>query len=455
MGKKQFTTSKGERGSYGLYAFGAILSYYVIMSFLQLFMTDLGIPAAMVGLIFVFAKVWDAINDPVFGVIVDKVNLKKGRYRPWLRIAGLTIPITTVLLFIIPSGASIQVKIIWSAAAYILWDTAYTMYDVPMNAIVTAMTENQEERNKLYSLNSFCVYLGGILVAILVPLLYPAIGWPLTILILGVLCLVTMMPLPGKAKERYGGKAEKEVSIKEIFMSLVHNKYLLIFTLASIVSALTDFGNTLLAYVAIHCLGSESYITLLTLSSALPILMIALLIPKMISKMEKFKLNITARIIALVFTTVMYFVGYENTVFVIILYMGKSLFSGISAVTAIMFVADCVEYGQFRNGERNQGIAFATKAFTNKIVVALTGALGMFGVAAVGFVAGEGVVQGTGTINGLWALFGLAPLIGGIISIFIMLFCYKLRDPDVALMIRCNNGEMSKEEAKASFRHKF
>ena len=108
------------------------------------------------------------------------------------------------------------------------------------------MTENQEERNKLYSLNSFCVYLGGILVAILVPLLYPAIGWPLTILILGVLCLITMIPLPGKAKERYGGKAEKEVSIKEIFMSLIHNKYLLIFTLASIVSALTDFSLSLI-----------------------------------------------------------------------------------------------------------------------------------------------------------------------------------------------------------------
>ena len=189
MGKKQFTTTKGERVSYGMYAFGAILSYYVIMSFLQLFMTDLGIPAAMVGLIFIFAKVWDAINDPVFGVMVDKVNLKGGKYKPWLRIAGLTIPVTTILLFIIPSGASIQVKVIWSAVAYVLWDTAYTMYDVPMNAIVTAMTENQEERNKLYSLNSFCVYLGGILVAVLVPMLYPAIGWPLTILILGGLCL--------------------------------------------------------------------------------------------------------------------------------------------------------------------------------------------------------------------------------------------------------------------------
>ena len=455
MGKKIFTTSKGERVSYGMYAFGAILSYYVIMSFLQLFMTNLGIPAAMVGIIFVFAKVWDAINDPIFGIMVDKVNMKRGKYKPWLRIAGLAIPITTILLFIIPQGVSIQIKVIWSAVAYVLWDTAYTMYDVPMNAIVTTMTDNQEERNKLYSINSFCVYLGGILVAILVPMLYPAIGWSMTIMILGILCLITMLPLPGKAKERYGGQAEKEVSIKEIFASLLHNKYLLIFTLASIVSALTDFGNTLLAYVAIHCLGSESYITLLTLASALPVLIVALLVPKMISRVEKFKLNIAMRIIALALTTVMYFVGYENTVLVFVLYAGKSLFSGISAVMAIMFVADCVEYGQFQNGERNQGIAFATKAFTNKVVVALTGAFGMFSVAAVGFVEGEGVIQGSATISGLWALFGLAPLIGGSISIVIMLFCYKLRDKDVEIMIRCNNGELTKEEAKASFYHKF
>ena len=113
MGKKQFTTTRGERLSYGLYAFGAILSYYVIMSFLQLFMTDSGIPAATVGLIFVFAKVWDAVNDPIFGVMVDKVNFKNGKYKPWLKLAGFVIPLTTIFLFIMPSGASLQVKIIW------------------------------------------------------------------------------------------------------------------------------------------------------------------------------------------------------------------------------------------------------------------------------------------------------------------------------------------------------
>lgn len=455
MGKKQFTTTRGERLSYGLYAFGAILSYYVIMSFLQLFMTDLGIPAATVGLIFVFAKVWDAVNDPIFGVMVDKVNFKNGKYKPWLKLAGFVIPLTTIFLFIMPSGASLQVKIIWSAAAYILWDTAYTMYDVPMNAIVTTMTEQQGERNKLYSISAFCVYLGGILVAVIVPMLYPAIGWGPAIGILGVLCLITMLPLPFVVKERYRGEQKKEASIKEIFMSLIHNKYLLIFTLGSIMSALTDFGNTLSAYVAVHCLGGAQYITILTLAGAVPVLLISLFIPKMISRMEKFRLTIITRAIALVLYALIYVTGYENTGVVLVLYVLKSLFAGIGGVTSIMFVADCVEYGQFVNGERNQGIAFATKAFTNKVVVALTGAIGMFGLAAIGFIEGSGVAQSPETIEGLWKLFTLAPLAGGLISIVIMVAFYKLRDADVKLMIQCNNGEISKEEATAGFSHQF
>lgn len=453
--KGRFTTTGTERTSYGLYAFGAILSYYVIMSFLQIFMTDVGIPAATVGLIFAFAKIWDAVNDPVFGVMVDKVNFKGGKYKPWLRAASIAIPATTVLLFILPSEASLQVKIIWSAVAYILWDTAYTMYDVPMNAIVTAMTENQEERNKLYSINAFCVYLGGILVAVLVPVLYPAIGWGPAVCILGLICLITMLPLPMKAKERYQGEQKKEASIKEIFLSLLHNKYLLIFTLGSIVSALTDFGSTLSAYVAVHCFGSESYITLLTLAGAVPVLLVALFIPKMITRVEKFRLSMITRAIALLLCVAIYVVGYQNVSIVLVLYVFKSLFAGIGSVTSIMFVADCVEYGQFISGERNQGIAFATKAFTNKIVVALTGALGMFGLAAVGFAEGSGVVQSEATIKGIWNLFALAPLAGGILSIVIMVCFYKLRDNDVSLMIRCNNGEISKEEAEAGFTHHF
>ena len=92
-------------------------------------------------------------------------------------------------------------------------------------------------------------------------------------------------------------------------------------------SALTDFGNTLSAYVAVHCLGGAQYITILTLAGAVPVLLISLFIPKMISRMEKFRLTIITRAIALVLYVLIYVTGYENTGVVLVLYVLKSLFA--------------------------------------------------------------------------------------------------------------------------------
>jgi Na+/melibiose symporter-like transporter len=91
MNSKKWETSKGERMSFGLFSLGTILSYYMIMSYLQLYMTDIAIPAVTVGIIFMAAKIWDAINDPLFGVIVDRINLKNGKYKPWVRLATIAI----------------------------------------------------------------------------------------------------------------------------------------------------------------------------------------------------------------------------------------------------------------------------------------------------------------------------------------------------------------------------
>lgn len=456
MRKKQtLVTSGAERASVGMYAFGSILSYYLIMSYLQLYMTDVGISAVAVGLIFIFAKVWDAVNDPIFGVIVDKVHLKSGKYRPWLRLSSIAVPIATILLFIIPAQASIQVKIIWSCVAYVLWDTGYTMCDVPLNAIITTMTDSTYERNKMYSVSAFFVYLGGLLVAIAVPMLYPTIGWGATAVILGVLCLVGMVPLGFTAKERFEPKTEQEPSVSEILMSLVHNKYLLIYTLAAIIGSITDFTNTLNAYVAIHCLGSQSYITLLSLASAVPVLFVVLFVPKLLEKVEKFHAYLFTRIGTIAVSIVIYLTGYQNVALLLGLIVIKTLFTSVWGIMAVMFIADCVEYGQYRTGKRNQGIAFATKAFTNKIIVAITGALGMFGLAAFGFVEGEGVVQSAATVQGIWTLYGIGPIVGSAICLVILVVGYKLRDADVKVMIRCNNGEITREEAERSFTKKF
>lgn len=238
-------------------------------------------------------------------------------------------------------------------------------------------------------------------------------------------------------------------------MSLIHNKYLLIFTLASILGSVTDFVSALSGYVAIHCLDSESYITLLSLATAVPVLFVVLFIPKILEKADKFMVYIGTRVATIVVSFVIFLSGYDNLVVLLSLLVVKSLFSGVWSASAVMFIADCIEYGQFRTGERNQGIAFATKAFTNKIIVAITGALGMFGIAAFGFVEGAGVVQSARTVQGIWLLYSIGPIIGSVICVAVLLGFYKLRDRDVALMILCNNGEISRETAEQDFSRKF
>ncbi|MDR1540409.1 MAG: glycoside-pentoside-hexuronide (GPH):cation symporter [Clostridiales bacterium] len=453
--KSRGYTTGGERLSAGFYVFGAILSYYMIMSYLQLFMTDIGIPAISVGLIFIVAKVWDAVNDPIFGVAVDKFSFKGGKYKPWLRIASIAIPVTTILLFIVPANISIQAKIIWSSVAYVLWDTAYTMYDVPLHSLYMAMTEDLNERNRLFSISSFSVYLGALAISIVVPMLFPNIGWSATGIIIGALCFAFMQMLNFKCKERFVGASKKESSIKEIIMSLVRNKYLLIFTLATIIGGITNLSMSMNSYFAIHCLGGRQWITPLALASAIPVLLVVLLVPKILGKIDKFTATMLSRGAMLLIDLTIFFLGYKNTTLFLAMIVVKNMFGAVWNITSIAFIADCVEYAQFRTGERNQGIAFATKAFNNKLIVALTGSIAMFGLAAFGFTEGAGAAQSQSTIDGIWFLYSFFPIIGNTVCLCILALFFKLRDKDIRIMVRCNNGEITREEAEASLARKY
>ena len=123
--------TKREKISYGLYFMGQNV-FYGLIGYMTTYFTDIGITAALVAIVALITKVWDAINDPIFGMIMDKVNFKKGKFLPWLQISVIAIPVATILLFTIPTGIPMMAKIIWATLAYMLWDTAYTLCDVPI-----------------------------------------------------------------------------------------------------------------------------------------------------------------------------------------------------------------------------------------------------------------------------------------------------------------------------------
>lgn len=451
-----YLTSRGERFSYGLYFVGQNIFYIFIYFFLSVFFLDVGIPAMTVAGILLTVKIWDAINDPIFGGIVDKVKFKNGKFLPWLRISLIFIPLTTIGIFAIPSGLPTGAKVAWAIIGYILWDTAYTICDVPIFGLVTTMTDKQSERTSLMSIGRVSASIAGMAIAIGVPSVRKAIGgWLPTIFVLSIIALITMIPICFKAKERIeAAKNEQEVGIKEMFKYVVSNKYLLIFYLALLIAYSTNIASTIGLIFARNCLGNEGMQSLLSLVGMLPSIIIGMLIPTICKKVDKFLLFFWSVVATTILGLIIFFVGYENFTFFIILSIIRAIPLGVWTITMFMFTPDCAEYGAFKTGISAPGITFALQTFSVKLMTAIASAFGAFCLGLIGYIEGEGATQVAGFADKLWFIYALIPVIGMAISIPI-LWQYKLRDKDVEIMAKCNAGEISREDAEKTLSRQY
>lgn len=143
-------------------------------------------------------------------------------------------------------------KLIWATLAYMLWDTAYTLCDVPIFGIVTTMTLDQKERVSLNSIGRIFAIFAGIVTGILLPLVRQSLGgWATTVIVLSILSAAMMIPMCLFAKERVierekarDGGAEENYTLRDMVECLRSNKYLLIFFAAPLINSLLNVGAT-------------------------------------------------------------------------------------------------------------------------------------------------------------------------------------------------------------------
>ena len=458
-----FTTKLGERVSYWSYFVGQNIFYNVVTTFMATYLMMNGIDLGKIAVVTLIVKIWDAVNDPMFGIIFDKIKFKNGqKCLPWIRLSVGLVPISTVLLFIIPSGMAQSGKLIWFMIAYLLWDSSYTVCDVPIYSMVTTMTDNINERNTLMSLGRLFSGAGMGLSGMLCTLLVSekvGLSFSPTVILLSVLGLLFMIPLCFTGKERnYHGELEDEAfSIKRMLMYLVHNKYLLIYYLGYLFANGLMTGNALSLFVSYYLFGSANFNIILGILSTVPSIVVALLIPVVSQKFDKFKLFFICNTVAAVLGLVMYFIGWQNKLLFIVLTVIRSLFTSVTGTLGFMFTPDCAEYGQYKTGVDAKGITFSIQTFTTKIAAAVASSLGL---AILGFfdwtkieaesfadIEKLNIVQSATALNGLWITYILVPSIGLAITSFIYLF-YRLRDKDVQIMAKCNAGEITREEAE-------
>jgi sugar (glycoside-pentoside-hexuronide) transporter len=451
-----YQTGRGERVSYGLYFVGQLIFYILVSSFLVPFFTDIGIPALSVAALTLVVKVWDAVNDPLFGGMVDKVRFKKGKFLPWIKISVFAIPLSTIFLFADPAGISLTAKIIWAAVGYILWDTAYTICDVPIFGLVTTMTNAQGERNYLMAFTRITSMVGGITVMILLPLIRQSVGgwFPISI-ILSVAGALVMLPILFTARERHVNLVQEEgFGVGAMLTYLGKNKYLLIYYSAIVLSGAGGIGGALGMYIARYNLGDEGILAVTSLLGTLPALGVSFIIPFLIKRADKFVLFFWSVIASTILGIIAYFVGYRSIPAYMTMVVIRAIASGFVMCFTNMFTPDMVEYGYYKTGIPASGITFSVQTFAAKLSAALATAFGALALSFIGFVEGEGAVQAAGFPEKLWFACYIVPTLFTLAAIP-LLSRYKLRDKYVAIMSKYNNGEISKEEAEKGLEGKF
>ena len=446
-----------EKASYGLYFLGQNIFYMLIYMYMNTYFTDVGISVAAVAVIALIVKVWDAVNDPLFGGLMDKIQFKKGKFLPWLRISLVGIPVATVLMFAIPNGAAPWVKVTWAVIAYMLWDTSYTLCDVPIFGIVTTITDVQSERTSMNAIGRVCAMIAVLIVMVIIPTFRSMLGgWTSTVLVLSIVGAITMVPICFTAKERCTPEAgqNQDVGIKDMMNYLVHNKYLLLYYVAFLIIGTANVGSVWGLYIARYCVGNEAIQSITGILGLLPSILLGMFVPLICRKVDKFKVYYFATAASAVLIAVTWIMGYQNLPVYLLGCVLACIPAGFTTVLGFMFTPDCCEYGQYKTGNSLPGITFAAQTFFAKLQSALVTAFGAMVLGLIGFVEGEGAVQAADFAQKMWNCSKLLPLAGTIIALVILHF-YKLNDHDVQLMAKVNNGEMSREEAEAQMINKY
>ena len=420
-------TEKRERVAYWLFFLGQnILWGYA--GFVETFLTDIGIAAATAAVILLVPKLWDAVNDVLFGYIVDRHTFKNGKkFIPWIRIGCAAIGITTVVMFAIPNDLAQPAKILWFLIAYVLFDISYTIQDTPAFALTTVMTSNVEERASIIAGGKLWSMVGGVIATLLVPQLRPLLGWFAACVVFVAVSLVLMIPLLFTARERRceANIVTENPSFKEMLRYLKHNRFLIVALVALLLLGLASLEQKMAIYMGRICLEQENMATLVAGGAAVSVIIVSALVPILSKKWDKFYVLCAGMAFTVVMNVVAYFVGYDSLVLAILMTMLKCAGLGFWSVVIYMLVADTVEYGTYKTGTRAAGITFSLQCFAAKLKNGLIGTVVLFSLAAVGFVEGENAVQPAGVADGVWGLFCLLPAAGYAVALVMLLTWYK------------------------------
>lgn len=426
---------------YGLGAVGKDMVYALVSGFILYYYNDiLGISGTFTGVMMMAARVFDAFNDPLMGVVVEKTNTPFGKFRPWIFTGTVTNALILYGMFAMPASLTGTAMLVYASAAYVLWGVTYTLMDIPFWSMIPAITSSGKERENLSVIGRTCAAVGYAVPTVLTMLLVVRLGsgeregFAIFAAAVAVVFVVTELVCVALVREK-PTERQKAATVKEMFSALIHNDQAMVVVVGIVVFNASLYLTTQLAvYFFKYDIGNSDLFSLFGTVGGVGQILSMVSLPLLRRRWGGKQILVGAlgvtiagylALFALSMAGVRAVAPLAATAFVI--YIGF----GLATVLTTVFLADTVDYGEYKTGSRNESVVFSMQTFVVKLASAVSVLIAGVGIDLIGL-DDTAAVQTESTLLGLRLLMVALPVAGLVFSILYFVRKYRLTEAENA-----------------------
>ena len=403
-----------EKIGYGFGDMASSMFWKLFGSYLMIFYTDVfGLPAAVVGTLFLVTRVWDSAFDPIVGVVADRTHTRWGKFRPYLLTLAVPFSVIGVLTFITPS-LNDSGKLIYAYVTYSLMMMVYSAINVPYASLLGVISADPKERNTLSTFRMAFAYVGSFIALLLFmpmvnffsnhskELTNQQHGWTMAVIVIAVMCALLFIGCFALTKERVKPMREKQAPLKEDLKDLWKNRpwwILLGAGVAALVFNSIRDGATVyyfkyfiveenyetVSFFGVSFVLSGLYLSIGQIANIAGVILAA----SVSNRIGKKQTYLGAMSIATILSIMFFWFDKDNMTMIFIFQILISICAGSVFPLLWSMYADCTDYSELKTGNRATGLIFSSSSMSQKFGWAIGSALTGWLLAYFGFRANE------------------------------------------------------------------